>query len=372
MKLLFVNDNPRNDYNADSPFEQSLAGSESAQVYLAIELAKRGHQVHLYNATTKPGMHRGVDCRALSDMIDDLDDFDAVLVTNGPEFARSLRARVTPRTPIVAWEHNNLVPDSAYSQALAKLVGTHDYILCVSDWHRDEYIRRGNLDPGRVLVLRNAISPHFVGLFDDGDDILASKARPPGLSFTSAPYKGLAPAITLFKALRQRHASVTLAVYSGLDHYSPGAYKADPKWQAMYQDCRATPGIDYIGPLPQADLARALIPSLALFYPGIVAETSSIVAMESMAAGCVVIAPAFGALPETMAGFGELIDAADGNIALEDFIRRTVLVLSQHDRGDDELGERLMAQVGFVNEYYRWHRRAAEMEQHLLRICAAA
>ena len=39
------------------------------QVYLAIELAKRGHEIHLINGTTSPGLRRGVHCRFLDEAI---------------------------------------------------------------------------------------------------------------------------------------------------------------------------------------------------------------------------------------------------------------------------------------------------------------
>ena len=50
------------DYTPITPFERPLGGSQSAAVYLARELAARGHGVTLFNGTSRPGIYLGVDC----------------------------------------------------------------------------------------------------------------------------------------------------------------------------------------------------------------------------------------------------------------------------------------------------------------------
>src|SRR5258706_13511820 len=50
------------DYTPQTPFERALGGSESAQCYLSIELARLGHSVALVTNTSAPGRYRGVDC----------------------------------------------------------------------------------------------------------------------------------------------------------------------------------------------------------------------------------------------------------------------------------------------------------------------
>src|SRR5258706_11687837 len=61
MRIVFYDRTPV-DYTPQTPFERALGGSESAQCYLAIELARLGHSVMLVTNTSAPGRYRGVDC----------------------------------------------------------------------------------------------------------------------------------------------------------------------------------------------------------------------------------------------------------------------------------------------------------------------
>jgi len=58
-------------------------------------------------------------------------------------------------------------------------------------------------------------------------------------------------------------------------------------------------GVDYLGSVGQRQLREVAATCRALAYPCVFPETSCIVAMEAMAAGCVVVGTSLGALPET-------------------------------------------------------------------------
>jgi glycosyltransferase involved in cell wall biosynthesis len=364
MNLVFINPNLQHDYNAGTPFERPLAGSESAQCYLAVELARRGHEVYLLNGAPRNAEVRGVHCRSLTAGFDAMPGPDAIFVTNAPEFCRSLREMLGNEVPIFAWEHNHWNNDPAYSSFLQEPACSRDYVLCVSDWHRAQFISGGRLDPERVFVLRNAIAPFFEDLFTTEEEVLAAKMWPPVLAFTSTPYTGLEAAVLFFLVLRQRWPTVTLNVFSSFDMYAPNNMnRANPRWQELYQRCRQAPGINYVGNVPQRWLARTLRGTLALFYPNVWPETSSICTMEAMAAGCAVITTAQGALPETSAGFAEIIAPREGkSLTAEDFVSRTLALIERFTRSDAELEAHLKRQVDFVTMNCRWPVRARELE----------
>src|SRR5258708_26316859 len=61
MRIVFYDHTPV-DYTPETPFARPLGGSESAQCYLALELARRGHSVVLITNTSVPGRYLRVDC----------------------------------------------------------------------------------------------------------------------------------------------------------------------------------------------------------------------------------------------------------------------------------------------------------------------
>ena len=99
----------------------------------------------------------------------------------------------------------------------------------------------------------------------------------------------------------------------------------------------------------------------ALTYPNTFEETSCISVMEALASGCHVITSQLAALPETTAGFGDLIRMEGGREAyLRQFIERTVHALRQREVQPTELETQLRRQVDYMNEQTTWDVRARE------------
>ena len=93
------------DYDAGTPYERPLGGSQSALCYLTAALAQRGHQVTLVTSTRRPGQVRGVNCLSLETMGPAFlgQPFDAVVVLNGPaDLCLQIRGSLKPGTPPVA------------------------------------------------------------------------------------------------------------------------------------------------------------------------------------------------------------------------------------------------------------------------------
>ncbi len=364
MHAVFVSPDPRHTYTAATPPAPPLPGSESAQVYLALALAAAGHQITLITGTPTVHSHAGVTTRPLAQAVPTLKEADVVLVTNNPRIACETRDHVRRTVPVVAWQHNfwrACGPDAALLRD--RFTGPRDRVLCVSAWHRTDHIRAGGLEAARVDVLPNAIAPVFEGLFSE-TPVVAHKAWPPRLAFTSVPYKGLEPALDLFEQLRGRRPELSLLLFSSFDFYPPGnSQKADPRWAALSERAARTPGVLSLGNVPQATLARALKSTLALFYPSILPETSSIAVMEAMAAGCVVVTTRLGALPETLAGHGVLADGDDRGFSADDFLNRTLGVVETFSGTPERLEPALADQVAYANRTLTWASRARAFEQ---------
>jgi glycosyltransferase involved in cell wall biosynthesis len=361
MKLAFVNPNLAHDYDVETPFVAPLPGSESAQVYLALALARRGHEVAVFTGTTRAGGRiRGVDQFRWSGALDG--DFDAVFVTSAVDLLAPLRAG-GHAGPIYAWQHNVIVPGTEEAVLLAGLDHARDRILCVSDWHKANYAANG-VAADRIDILRNAIGPRFEALFAPGESILAAKA--PRAAFTSVPYKGLKQALAFFKDLHALRPELTLDVFSSFDFYpANNLFRRQPSWLLLAAEAKSAAGVAYHGNVPQPALADALKRAVLLFYPNVAAETSSIAVMEAMAAGCVVVTTALGALPETVGDFGILAPVVAGNIDPQAYVSSAAAIAEAFAAKNPALEARLQLQVAHVTATCRWDIRAAETERLL-------
>ncbi|MBI1243997.1 MAG: glycosyltransferase [Alphaproteobacteria bacterium] len=358
MRIAFVNPNLAHDYDVDTPFDAPLPGSESAQVYLAIALAKRGHDVAVFSGTSRaPGKRRGVFQDRWAGNLSGA--FDAVFLTSAADEIAGLRANLGD-TPIWAWQHNVFVPGTEEEKALKNLKHPRDRIMCVSNWHAANYKAYG-VDGERIDVLRNAIGPRFETLFEPGESIVLHKRT--RAAFTSVPYKGLRQALSFFKTLHAARPELVLDVFSSFDFYPPNnLFRHQPSWMMLQTEAKLSPGVVYHGNVPQPQLAEALKKALLLFYPNVAAETSSIAVMEAMAAGCVVITTAMGALPETVGEHGILAPVVGNNIDPDAYIGAARAIAAAFADDDQTLAARLRKQVDWVTANYRWDIRAAECE----------
>jgi glycosyltransferase involved in cell wall biosynthesis len=344
----------------DTPYQEPLGGSESALCYLAEALAQQGHEIFFLCANMLPTVSRGVSCLPFSpDSIRQLGALDAFIVQNCVGGGRELRSLLPDSTSLVFWsQHAHDQPavralhDPAERQA-------YDHIVLVSDWQRQHYVRQFNLDVERTIILRNAIGPAFSTLFRATTSILAQKAKPPVLAYTSTPYRGLDLLLDAFGPIRQAVPESKLKVFSSMRGYPSADAEEQERFAPLYQRCRETDGVDYIGSLPQPELAQELRAVSVLAYPNTFAETSCIAVLEALASGCTVVTSDLAALPETTAGFATLIPI-DGNreAYLGRFVEGVVHALQECNCSTAE--DQLRRQVAHLIEKCTWSAMARE------------
>src|SRR5258705_12902398 len=103
MRIVFYDRTPV-DYTPQTPFERALGGSESAQCYLAIELARLGHSVALVTNSSAPGRYRGVDCNNHHDTnTPALLNAADIVVSSNEALGRPPRETYRATRPLVLW-----------------------------------------------------------------------------------------------------------------------------------------------------------------------------------------------------------------------------------------------------------------------------
>ncbi len=365
MKIAFI-DLINWDYTPLTPLEQPLGGSQSAGIYLARELAARGHAVTLLNHTTRPGVYAGIDCPGMAGGVaaDRVNTFDVAVVMNSASGLRFRTAGVT--VPLALWSQH--APDQAAVKALTSVEErlAWDRFFLVSQWQAEAYAASFGIRPERISVLRNAVSPSFQTLERRRPPFFRTGA-PPVLAYTSTPFRGLVTLLAAFPAIRAAVPDCRLRVYSSMGVYQ--VPDATDDFRILYDLARALPGSEYVGSLPQTALAQALAETDILAYPNIFAETSCISVMEAMAAGCLVVSSKLGALPETTAGFGILMDALSDVVAMaREFTKVLVNVIRTARERPDQFEDGLRRQQAYARSAYSWATRAQEWEQALAQL----
>jgi predicted O-linked N-acetylglucosamine transferase (SPINDLY family)/glycosyltransferase involved in cell wall biosynthesis len=374
MRIAFVD--PINwDYRIETPHQHPLGGSQSALCYLAEELVRQGHEIFLLNNASLAGLSRGVVCLPLSlqsiALFQSL-HLDAVIILNGVSIGKQLKPLLPQKTRLICWiQSAHDQPNvSLFHQITEREV--YDGVALVSQWQQTQFQKQFGLKPERVHVLRNAIAPCFNNLFTQSDTILAAKSDPPTLAYTSTPFRGLELLLDLFPHIQTAIPDVRLQVFSSLQVYQQDS--THDEFRGLYDRCRTMSGVEYIGSLPQPELAQTLQSVTVLAYPNIFLETSCIAAMEALASGCQIITSDLGALPETTAGFAHLIPVTGAAEAvrvinltgdarqeyIHQFVTATIAALQASRDRSSTLETKLHQQIAYANQNYTWSGRARE------------
>jgi glycosyltransferase involved in cell wall biosynthesis len=141
-----------------------------------------------------------------------------------------------------------------------------------------------------------------------------------------------------------------------------GTEAPQDEYRHLYAQCRSTDGIDYVGSLSQPELARQMAAVSVLAYPNTFPETCCIAALEALAAGAFVVTTELGALPETCAGFGRLVQPRPTEY-VGDFIAAVCEVLAAFKSDRASFTARQFQQAEAFNRAQTWDLRALDWER---------
>ena len=373
MRIAFV-DLAAWDYSIDAPASVPLGGSQSALCYLAKELARLGHEVTLVNRTTLTGISDGVTYCPVTSVAaaQKLSECDVAILQNAAGPAAEIKALLAPRSRLILWTQHAHDQPAMQPLRAPEVRNAFNGFALVSDWQRRCYLDQFGLDAGRCQVLRNAAGPLFEKLFVDGPAAAAAKAWPPQLAYTSTPFRGLDILLDVFPAIRRAIPGTELQVFSSMQVYQVPAAKDTADYGHLYRRCLEIEGVEYIGSLPQPELALALRSVSMLCYPNHFAETSCIAVMEALAAGLRVVTSDLGALPETAAGCATLVSVdGDWQAYRERFTAAAIRLLESINADPSAAEEHLQRQFAVIQRSGGWQQRAREWSDWLSSMVAS-
>ena len=251
--------------------------------------------------------------------------------------------------PLVVWAHLDVdqIPTQwFYDKEKVRRVAR---FVFVSDWQKSQFIERFDLRPEMCVVLRNAT--------EIGDSNRRwDPGKPLRIAYTSVPYRGLSVLLDAWDHLRPVDSE--LHIWSSIKLYGPGFN--DEAYRELYDRPLSLPRVVYHGIVPNPDLRTVLRSIDFLAYPSIFPETSFISGIEAMAAGCRVICPSLGALPETTGRFARLYPFPPDPV---EHAKLFAEILADEIRnpwgGDFELSEQ---EQNYARRTYDWSVRTAEWQ----------
>lgn len=354
------------DFTPHTTLTEPLGGMQSGLGYLAQELVRRGHAVTILNRTSRPGNYGGVECVSLVQSqfqpVFDRADIVVSIYCDG-----QLLRHLGVRCPLVLWTgHNSDEPTVQKLHAKAEREAW-DAIVFKSRTQADEFKTKFGLDESLFHVIGNAISP-LVAETPRRETYFFQSDADPKLIYSSTPFRGLQTLLDAWPRIRMSLPMSTLDIYSGMRVYQQNS---DHQFTDLYNHCRSLEGVTYFGSVNQAQLATSFTRADILAYPSTFRETSCITVMEAMASGCMVVSTKLGAIPETCAGFGVLVEIpkpTHHRSLVDDYAGAIVHAVNQARRNPDQSVRMLSEQAIHAREFYHWPRRAADFERLLLAI----
>jgi glycosyltransferase involved in cell wall biosynthesis len=334
---------------------------QSAACYLAISLAARGHSVALMNRTTTPGCFGGVTCINVSTVnAPILNGFDVVVsICTGSVMLRQMGLT----RPLVLWIGHDTNQPAVRNLCDFAERWLWDKVVLVSNWQATRYLTEFKFKSDQISVLRYAVAPAFEKKSRNRPYFFITGA-PPILIYSSTPFRGLDVLLRSFPLIRATVPECEAKIYSSMLVYQVPPEK--DSYHALYNLCRMTEGVNLVGSVGQDTLAEAMNRCDVFAYPSTFPETSCIALMEAMASGCIIVSTTLGALPETAAGFGGLLNppAVSGGLA-EIYAQFAAQTIRDAYKNPEQWVARLDEQRAFALKNYSWSARAKEWEELL-------
>ena len=224
-----------------------------------------------------------------------------------------------------------------------------DYIVFNSNWNYEKFGYQFKVPENKSVVIKNAIEK--IDFTEKPKDKIS-------LIYHTTPWRGLKNLLKIFKNLNMEN--VELNVCSSTIIYGKKFDNVLGKtYEDLFNDCKKTKNLNYHGFLDNKKIVELLKKMHIFSYPSIWPETSCIASIESMAAGCEVVATNLGALYETCAPFGTLVNF-DRN--LENLEKRYLKVLKNSIKNywSEENQKKLKLQQESINLTYSWNARSIE------------
>lgn len=257
-----------------------------------------------------------------------------------------------PEKPKILWMQDmpGDAPFLAEAHERRKFAG----IVFVSSWQQTIFNVNMGVPFSDSVVIKNAIEP-IADLSKPDDGIVR-------LIYHPTPHRGLEILVPVFIELCDKYDNLHLDVFSNFDIYGWPQY--NEPFENLYETCRQHPKITYHGTQPNETVRSALQKAHIFAYPCIWRETSCMSAMEAMSAKCLVVAPEYGALAETLANYNHKYNWHEKpQIHAQRFYEAMCSAIDSINSPKTQ--SKLIKQKEYADEFYSWDTRISEWVSYL-------
>ncbi|MGB0682536.1 MAG: glycosyltransferase family 4 protein [Magnetovibrionaceae bacterium] len=274
------------EFDGRTPEERPLGGVESSICFLVEELAKRGHDVSVYNNCKAALDHKGVAWRPISGGLPE--EADLYIANRGDKLILGMpKAKKT-----VFWTHNPAQYVRKWRYVRKLFVGRPPIIFIGSyaETTLPWYVPHG----GKVVI------PYGI------PDIFRGYPKhetppPPKVVFTSNPLRSLDWILDIWSEfVHPAVPDAELHIFSGAQTYGHvGDAKADPMARVLAQaEAMKDQGVILRGPKPKAELIEEMRSARAMLYRSDLNETFCLALGEAQALGVPCVVQPLGSGPE--------------------------------------------------------------------------
>ena len=222
----------------------------------------------------------------------------------------------------------------------------YDWYVFNSHWSYEKYRYFFKIPEDKCTVIKNAIDYDELQLKTDFTPKKKIK-----MCYISTPWRGLEIALAAMDGIKDP--DITLDVYSSTIIYGKSfEQQNDDKYKPLYEKAKNMSNVNYMGYCDHKTLVSKLKDYDVNCFPSIWEETFCISAMESLAAGQILITTDLGALPETCCEFPIYIPYTQNKpklaLQLAECILQTKRMLSQ------DLTNPLKFQQEYYKRFYDW------------------
>lgn len=263
------------------------------------------------------------------------------------------RVRELDDKPRILWLHDLWNDPEASHLQDPDSRARFEKLVFVSNYQLSTYNMGLGVPYSDSIVMKNAIEPIELSPNSKDNDVVR-------LIYHTTPHRGLNILVAAYEALSADYGDkIHLDVYSSFNAY--GWPERDKPYENLFEQIKQHPHMTYHGYQPNDVVRKALQKAHIFAYPNTWVETSCIAAIEAMSAGCQVVCPNLGALPETCGGYATMYQFnEDLNSHANKFVNILNHAIHMQLNQEDQLKQKLLFQKNWVDNNYSWSVRSQE------------